>query len=160
MPAGQLLYHRAESLYKTGEHIYPGNWGRLVLGRGPAHGSFYREYLLEKIRELEFPGKPSRLKASFAFVDREFAEGWKRSEKAPFEYLYVVRIPDLTCQVHCADMSWIGTMMQYRSFAGVEKCARHYWNGDEKDPKQREVLVSGPLEVIERLTPLPEDKHN
>jgi hypothetical protein len=149
----ELLYPRAQGLYRPGDRIKAGNWGRLILGTGPGHPRFYAEYLLERIRRDEFADAPSRMDGAFAFESLDFAASWDRG----VEYVYAVRLIAPRERVHRGDMGWIDAMNEHRSFDGVEECARRYWRGDDREPKAREVVSPGGFEVIERLTRLPED---
>jgi hypothetical protein len=147
-----LLCHRTQALYEPGDFI-AGTWGRLILGIGPAHKRFYAEYLLERIRKAEFPSAPSRMKAAFAFEDAPYAMSWDRGTQ---EYVYAVRLADDKPQ-HRGNMAWIDAMNEYRSFEGVEDCARHYWTGDDRDARTWEIVASGGLVVEDRLTRIPEN---
>lgn len=149
-------FHRAQALYVTGERILPGNWGRLIRANGPRHAAFYREYMLEKIRGDEFPDRPSRMDAAFAFVDEEFALDWARTPNI-VEYVYAVRLAKPDGVHHLADMSLIDRLNDFRSFEGVESCARKYWRGEVVDPRQVELIVYSELIVEARLTRIPED---
>lgn len=159
-PAAPWLFHRANALYEPGDQIPPGNWGRLVLGIGPAHPLYFREYLWERIRRAEFPTKPSRMRACFAFEAVEAADKFVQNRDWP-TYTYAVRLTDATLPLHRGDTSWLepSLIQEFRTFEGVEGCARHYWNSDERSSGQFEIVVSGALEVVQRLTPIRENGH-
>ncbi len=147
-----MAFHVAAALYRPGDQIMPGNWGRLVMGRGPEHAFFYREYLWERIRGVEFPARHSRLNVAYTFTNLDFAQTYREAS----DFVYLVSIPaEITPDR--LDMSWIELVKAYRSFEGAEHCARSYWRGDERDPRQVELLVPGPLTIRERLTPIPEN---
>src|SRR5882672_9613578 len=74
----RLYYHRSQLLFRRGDLILPGNWGRVIWGYGPIHNRFYPEYALEVIRKQEFQEKPSRMTACFAFESHEKARTWAR----------------------------------------------------------------------------------
>lgn len=150
------LFHRSNALYEPGNRILPGNWGRLIQGIGPQHQHFFREYLWERVRqEPEFAELPSRMRAAFAFEDGGYAEQFVQQPDIP-TYTYLVRVADPKAVTHRADMTWLATdlIAQYRTFEGVEKCARHYWAGDDRAGTSWELLVAGELEIIQRLTPI------
>src|SRR5688572_23108483 len=107
------LYYRSESLFEPGDVIQPGNWGRVISGKGPAHSAFYREYFLESIRRSEFQSKPSRMKAAFVFEDFEFARTWDRQK---VEYIYSVKVADEAAPTCRTDMSWLEILPQHRTF--------------------------------------------
>jgi hypothetical protein len=153
-PSGQnrLLYHRSGLLYRAGDRIQPGNWGRVILGAGPPHNRFYAEYLLDRVRS-EFSEKPSRMEACFAFENFDAARAWSRG---PAEYVYAVRLADSASPRHRGDMDWIDALPLYRTFDGVEECARRYWAGHERGMKW-EIVVAGELVVVDRLTAIAEN---
>ena len=146
--SGFIYYHRTQPLYEPGDRILPGMWGRLVLGTGPAHSSFYREMVWEMVRCAVAPDAHSRLPAAFVFEEFDTAQAF-RSDRP--EYVYVVRF-DAALRTHRADMSLIDVATRHRSVADVEAIVRRYWAGEIIDPKQVEVLVDGELEVVARLT--------
>jgi hypothetical protein len=150
----KLFYHRTQALYHPGDTIAAGSWGRLILGTGPAHNRFYAEYLLESIRRAEFSSAPSRMAAAFAFEDADYAMNWNRG---PQEYVYAVSLLDSTAPQHRGNMNWIDAMNEYRSFEGVDECARHYWRADDRDPRAWEVISSSGFTVEDRLTHIPEN---
>lgn len=149
-----LYYHRTQALYEPGDKILRGNWGRIILGTGPDHNRFYPEYVLERVRAAEFASKPARMKAAFAFESFECCASWSRGKQ---EYIYAVRLEDPSCAFHRGDMTWIDIMPQYRSFDGVEHCARRYWSGEEREPGKWEIIAAGDLLIEDRLTKVPEN---
>ncbi len=154
-----LLYHRTAGLYGRGDRIHGGNWGRIILGVGPSHPAFYREYLLERIRQAGFPDKPSRMQAVFAFATFGFARDWTRPQAVP-EYVYAVRLTEPDGPQHRGDMSWVDMLPQFRSFEAVDRCVRRYWSGDDRDPQQIEIVASCDLIVEDRLTPIAENGYH
>lgn len=152
----RLYYHVSRGLYQRGDLIAAGNWGRIILGTGPNHPLFYREYLFERMRAAEFPKKPSRMRAAFAFESSASALGWNHGENVP-EYAYAVEITEPKAPLHRADMSWLTVIREYRTFEGAEDCARRYWGGDEREPNWAEIITAGPLRVLDRLTTIPDN---
>lgn len=149
----KLYYHCSRSLYAPGDTILPGSWGRLILGIGPRHHRFYAEYLIERIRTTEFPEKPSRMASAFAFEDAGYAGTFAQQKRDQVvEYVYAVQPADSDTPLHRGDMSWIDELPNYRTFAGVEEVARRYWRGDERDPRAWEMVMPGPLRIIDRLS--------
>jgi hypothetical protein len=149
----RAYYHCAKALYRREDQIQPGNWGRLVLGMGPDHSFFYREYMLERVRASEFRKRPSRLTCAFLFADATYAHEWAVAER---EFVYLARPLDDTepCRL---DMSWLTIIREYRTFEGVEGVARSYWSGVERSPREVELLVTGPIVIVDRITPIPEN---
>jgi hypothetical protein len=154
-----LYYHRSQLLYRKGDVIPPGNWGRVILGIGPAHKRFYPEYVLETIRRVEFTEKPSRMAAAFMFESHAGAVAWPRTViQGIQEHVYAVTVPE-GVPTHHGNFGWIDAMPLYRTFEGVEECARRYWRGDDRNPEQWEYVVSGALTVVDRLSKLEENGH-
>jgi len=153
-----MLFYRSRALYRKADRVYPGGWGNMVLGIGPKHGAYLREYAFEKIRSVEFAAYPSRMKSAFAFENCEFAISWKRGDYE--EYVYIVEVVDKTLTVHSGDMAWVDAVPHCRSFESLDECARRYWRGEERTPGDRaqfELLVEGELLIIERVTKLLEN---
>ena len=147
------MFHRAIALYEPGDRILPGNWGRVVAGIGPSHPSFFREYLLERIRQAEFQALPSRMASAFAFDALAAAEAFVHQAGQPI-YSYRVELASADAPLHRADITWLDVLDAYRTFGGVEEWARHYWRGDERQPGRLEVIAQSELIVLERLTPV------
>lgn len=146
---GLSMYHKSQQLYLPGDRIRVGNWGRTILGFGPLHNCYYREYLFERIRQAEFSDKPSRLEAVFAFVDRQFAIAWRRTEVP--ENVYAVRLSDPRASIHLGDMSWFDQLPQCRTFEEAEYCARQYWKGEQRQPETLEIVAACDLIAEERI---------
>jgi hypothetical protein len=158
-PPPAILYHRTQAFLQKGDLIHPGSWGRMVLGVGGSHAFFFREYLFEKIRELEFSSRPGRLSSAYAFENCEFARRFRANQN--LEHVYVVRPADRSCLSHRADMAWVDLVVQYRTFDGVDECARRYWRGELRDPSGQSVewLFDGALVVEDRITPIENGFH-
>ena len=143
-----MPYYKSQMWYVRGERVHFGNWGRTIFGIGPAHNRFYPEYLLEKIRQLEFPNLPSRMRSSFVFENRDFALNWNR---IPGEHTYLVCIDDNNAISHRGDMGWIDLMVSVHSFDEVEDIARRYWRGEVRNQNQLEIVVPSELIIEERI---------
>lgn len=152
MAESRVLYHKSQQLYKPGEHIVSGNWGRTVLGFGPIHHLYFREYLFESIRSREFTDKPSRLVSAFAFIDGRFAMAWQRSQTV--ENTYIVSLSDPTRPIHQGDMTWIDQLPLCRTFEEVEDCARQYWKGEMRQSGVLEIVAPCDL-IVEKRLPQP-----
>lgn len=155
-----FYYHRSQLLYEKGETIQPGNWGRVIQGAGPIHNRFYPEYVLEKIRQAEFTEKPSRMSSCFVFEDFAQAQKWGRIViQGIQEHVYAVAIPD-GVSYHRGNVGWVDAMPLYRTFVGLDECVRNYWRGNDRTPDLWELLVAGPLTVVDRLDRLEENGHS
>ena len=150
----EFLYHRSNALYAPGDRIMPGNWGRLVLGIGASHPSFFREHLWERMRQSHYPDLPSRMTAGYAFEQVSRAERFTQNP-AWQTYTYLVAIADPSLPTHRADMGWVDLVVGYHEFEAVERVVHHYWAGDEQSPDGWEWLTAGELLVRQRLTAIP-----
>lgn len=142
------LWHRSKALYKPGDLIQPGNWGRVVLGMGAGHNFYLREYVLEKIRAKEYPPLPSRLEATFAYVSQNAA-----LRSFVDHGLYEVEVVDETAATHRADIDWVDSMPGCRKFDDLEDAARRYWDGVATEPGNDtfEIVSTSALRVVQRV---------
>lgn len=147
--APEVLFHKTISLYAPGDVIVPGNYGRVVLGTGVRHSSFFREQILEAVRSKEFKGAPSRLSSAYAFTDVDAAEAFAPDA---FPNLYSVTLAEESSPRHSADMAWLDRLAACHTFQGVEACARGYWSGEVLQSSTVETLTTSALIVVERLT--------
>ena len=150
MTDAAIMCHRSQRLYLPGERVPIGSWGHTILGIGPAHNFYFREYLFEKIRQAEFNDKPSRMDSVFAFVNQQFALNWQRGQ----ENTYAVHLSDPTGNIHRGDMSWLDQLYQCRTFEAAEYCARRYWKGEQRQPDALEIVAASDLIVEERIFPV------
>jgi hypothetical protein len=100
-----LYYHCSRNLYKNGDTILPGSWGRLLLGTGPDHHRFYAEYLIE--RNTEPPNvRTSRREWTLPLPSRfSICDGFAQLKRGgAVEYVYVVQPEDLDVSSHRGDM--------------------------------------------------------
>lgn len=69
----------------------------------------------------------------------------------------MVSVADPASKIFRTDMTWIDVVVDFRTFDGVEHCARRYWRGEERTPNgvTMEVLVEGDLVVVDRITAIP-----
>lgn len=148
-------FHKAALLFQPGDRVQPGAWGRLIFAAGPRHQHFYREYIWERVREARYPALPSRMRSAFAFETLQGAEGFFR-DGLP-EFIYTVDVVG-TPTVHCADMSWLDLIMDRHEFQALDDLADHYWRGDVLNPARLELVVDGQLQVVRRVTQIPEDQ--
>lgn len=98
------LYHCTHHELAVGSLIEPGNWGRMLMQIGPAHGCWNREIILEAVRISIFPTKPSRLKSVFACETIEAIRGY-RSVQCPQGFIYEVVMADVSAGTHKGDFN-------------------------------------------------------
>jgi hypothetical protein len=155
-------YHVAAGLYRPGDMIYPGTWGRLIQGTGPDHALYFRELAFEAVRSQQFPECVSRMAAAFAFTNVDAANQHLSAIAPPGSlrhYVYSVRIDD--AEPHdLLDMSWFDAIREYRSFEATQRAITAYWSGVHRGPEKLELLSAGPLTIIDRVTPITENGHS
>jgi hypothetical protein len=138
MPESTRLYYRWDMrAFRPGDSIPPGNWGAWTFRLGPPRkvrphvygGSkfFYREYVFEQIRLVEFPHAPSRVESSFAFLDVQAALRW--SGQADIGSLYEVEEAQGGTPSAVLDMEHVSALNDCRDFVCVQDMIRAYWSG-------------------------------
>jgi hypothetical protein len=142
----------------TGAVIQAGNWGRIVIGWGPRHNAYLREYAFEQIRRQEFPDLPSRIESVFVFEDPAFAMAWTRVNPPEPEHVYRVEPIEARTRTVRVDMTWVDTFSQYHSFDSIDECIRRHWRANASQQPKWEVLIAGPVTVCERVSPIPDDQ--
>lgn len=66
------------AIYRHGDVIPPGNWGRIVRAMREAHPNWRQEVLLESRREVVNPSAPSRLSSTYLYTSLRIARRWAR----------------------------------------------------------------------------------
>jgi hypothetical protein len=109
---------------------------------------------LEIIRAREFPDKPTRFQAAFAFVNEQGARWW-RSHERHGAIVYAVEPVDPAAASHLGDM--LGVQQIANVDATPQDAARRYWSQGRPvmlTPDQvsiLEFLSAGPLRVVAKL---------
>jgi hypothetical protein len=145
--AEQRYTRTDERDFSPGDRIPAGRWGTTVLASGPTHRFFYREELLEAVRQHEYPGRPSRYTCGFAWPGEP---RWDALQ--PGEIEYAVRWE--VAGAFVADATLLADIGAV-ALDEVVRLARLYWQAAEP-PVVAEVLVPGDLIVIgRRVLPKP-----
>ena len=157
------MFHKARELYAVGQIIAKGHWIQLTQGMGTRNENyvFFSECLFEYVRQTEFPSALSRTSATFVFESEGDAQRMPdRSSHYP-EHIYRVRPAGNPCTQFKADMGWLTALENAsHTFDGVQEFIRSYWRGDpyfKSDESHFEILLDCNIEIIERLTPIPEN---
>lgn len=152
------IWHYAPIQLEPGSIINPGNWGRIISEAGPSHHCFAQEQVLENIRAMTFPYKPSRLRCNFAFRSKESAIAYQtiQQEKGGyFNILYRV-VPLLTNpSVHFGDYNLVEVTKHATNDVEANNNAGHYWANTTKTEWSRfpgvsceELLVESPFGIV------------
>jgi hypothetical protein len=150
-----LHFHCAASLLAPESIIEPGNWGRIIRNAGWSHNLAAREVILEHIRGVSYPQKPSRLDALFFFDDETEARFYAASDGRHVTMMvYEIELLDASAVRHTAD---------WRNVSGRGPLnldwASEYWQGvylpPHPDPAWpvacREVLAVSQARILRRL---------
>lgn len=146
-------FHFAPIMLAPGSIIEPGNFGRIIRRRGPAHNLYRREMAYEAIRQQHFPSRPSRLDCLFCFPTEGEAELCRAHINGYADsILYEVESDEV--DPHLADMN--SALQNFALPAFDNSVIAYYWRGWQRspDPKAvilREVLLQSPVKVIRRL---------
>jgi hypothetical protein len=137
-----MPFHKSTTLYRPGDLVHPGSWGRIISAYGAAHGQFIRETLFEHIRATEFAHRPSRWSCGFAFEDEAFARTWDRGLA---ELVYPVELVNGSASFR-ADIGLLdGSGLTRDAWIAA---IRRYWVGEIVNPARVEMLVVGDMRVI------------
>lgn len=137
------LFHIAPLPLAPGSIILPGNWGRIIRHAGHAHTLARRETELEKHRAAEWPEKPTRWEATFAFLSEAVARKFWNTR--PTDLLYEVAHLTVGAPQHVGNLNAVEPIKgQGETWATA---ARRYWgNGLPDIPMPG--LAEPPLEVV------------
>jgi hypothetical protein len=150
MKSSLTFFHLAPILLAPGSQILPGNWGRIKRQQPNLEGVLFREYVIEQVRQREFPSKPSRLDCVFAFRDADTARGFAAQAGGWFAtcILYRVSTEADSASIHYANYNFPGP--GGGAMDSVEELARTYW---AEEPKECvEVLIQAPVTITEVVT--------
>jgi hypothetical protein len=148
-----VFFHASGLLYRPGDVIPAGNWGRVIFGTGPTHPLFYREYLFERVRREVAPDAPSRMASAYVLEDRDAARRF--AEASAHRYVYVVELI-ANGRTFRGDLGWIDMLAQWHSFEGVEHVATSYWRGEPASGTW-ETLTMTSLIARQRLSWIPDN---
>lgn len=150
LPEVRVTWHTCRELYRPGETIGGGRWGRIVLATGSAHPAWEREQLLEQVRNDVAGAAPSRLASAFAHAELAAA----RSYAAPDEQIYQVELTDVSVTLDMLWVTWIRESLSSGDRTRAERQAAHYWGGQSARnylpaaTPHWEVLTPGDLLVV------------
>ena len=138
------------NVLRTGEVVAPGNWGAVIRQHGATHGSWQRENVLEQIRSADFPAKPTRFEAAFAFTDLNSATWWWHHERRT-DFVYEVEVVEIGAASHIGDL--LGVQMIAGVDASPEDAARRYWSQGPRFKTSDGVFIDelvtlSPLRVV------------
>lgn len=146
------MYHSSPVPLGVGSIIEPGNWGRIVRTYSGASGNVpingLNEIALELARLAYNPGAPSRLACVFAVETVEGAASYRDMHHRA-GIIYKVEPIEPEASMHVGNYQ-IPIATHGDAFVGqaLERF-RSYWV--DMHTAQREVLLSCPIRILERL---------
>lgn len=148
-----LLWHLAYSSLPAGTPVQPGSLGEKYRNGGLPSEQIHRESVLESVRAAQFPEKPSRLFACFAFDNIKTARLYQRLH-FPNGILHEVQA--IAIKYHVGNFSAIQPLP--RRAESFEEMAARYWRNDlrvtlEEHPtiELTEIVIAGPLMVLRAI---------
>lgn len=129
------LYHLAPLGLTPGSQIVAGRYGRLLQINGWNHPNAYREMHLEDVRRKQFPDRPSRLQASFAFLSfqeaiffRHHFDGFRN------HHLYMVELANPKATSFITYYHWINGWAARGHLMLDPSWPERYWTGTSAVP--------------------------
>lgn len=152
-----VYYHCSHRELDKGDIIEPGNWGKMIREAGTKHRSWNREMLLEEMRVLHFPEKPSRLNSCFCCISLETMNLYQK-HLCPNGYIYEVEIMDAFAPFHTGDFNAVEPMPRHH--ADKYQIAYGYWQYRYKTTIEfegkaiacTEFLTASRLRVLQKLS--------
>jgi hypothetical protein len=144
-----LLYTVARiGRYETGQAYEHGDFAEHLGDEDP---QLLREHILEGVRADEFPDRPSRSNAFFAWKSIADARRWLK-ERADLSAhgIYVIR-PGPDSVVFEGDFGWLA--LTAASIEEWDARSFGYWSGEARFAEARwEVVIAGPITVLDKIT--------
>lgn len=136
---------------EVGSVVNPGNWGRMMMNYTPASSSpwvLVRELAYEKVREEEFPDKPSRLECIYLCNTEQELRTFMDQNGRIFDIGYEVELVDAALPSHigCLENPNIGDHDNYPQF---KNRAKEYWHGGNVITP--EFITLSPIKVVRKL---------
>lgn len=150
------LYRVSQSLHPPGFILSKGSWGdefsRYTIARCStdflAPWRVASESIIERVRALEFPARPSRLRCCFSFPDEATARGLLAN--SPGYSVEVCEPVNPQANQFTADFSLLSSNSRFGLhepfLATNERIARLYWSGGQS--LIPELLIESDLRVI------------
>jgi hypothetical protein len=149
------LYHTNQEDLPPGSIVQPGAWGGRVLEQRDKHQSWKREIILEAVRLLDFPDKPSRFNATFSCELLETIRCY-HGQHCPQDFIYEVELVDPAAPQHKGDFNAVEPM-RGRSETFNQIAVKYWlyslktnvaeWPGVECS----EIVSASPLRILKRL---------
>jgi hypothetical protein len=159
-------FHCAPIILDTGSIIKKGNWGRILnLYSSQTPGDallIYREYVLEKIRTLDYSTKPSRLNSCFVTKSLEHALIYRNFQDQR-GIIYKVELTEPDAKTHIGGWNSVSPVLHQSWLQSMEGIAHDYWQGklfpyNIQDNYQKiveynqlvEIVIDSDLRIIEQ----------
>lgn len=137
---------------RPGSVVEPGNYGRIVRHHGQEHHLWGREELLERVRQADFPTKPSRLTSAYYCPEVADAQ-WFQNHHSNAGIIYLVVPLSPEAPRHAGYMNCLPPI----AGRDGEDIARRYWAADLKVqgpdgyPAQ-EIVIASPMLIVQDVS--------
>ncbi len=127
---------------------------KLFLKKGMLYSyfQFTREIILEEVRELLFPEKPSRTNAIW-LTDSFYKDRWIEIF-SNFNLPFKIFLVKFSGNIHKADARWLTINETPHSFKSYYQNAKGYWNGEilsQNGMPDEEYIGNGFIEIIQEI---------
>ncbi|RNC77259.1 hypothetical protein DA717_11235 [Piscirickettsiaceae bacterium NZ-RLO2] len=162
----EVFYHSSPTPLETGSTILPGNYGNIIQHYGSNHPLFEREMLLEEIRKINYPEKPSRLNCCFLCrTIPEMLLYLRLNCFDQYQYIYEAAICQTDKELHIGNYCCLPPTKDSPPVAGKEpkQLTIDYWEHNDSSQKMHvpqypgvplfEVVTASPIRLVSSGTP-------
>jgi len=148
-----FYYYACSYPLASGSIINPGNWGRIIQKYNiSSFGNpwiLFREEVFEKVRQSEFPTKPSRYKSIFLCETKDMLAQFLQLANRSLDLIYEVELLDATAPIHRGCLLNLDFAPQENMQSFTLK-ARAYWNG--ANVQRPEIASTSSIKIISQLS--------
>ena len=144
-----MYYYLCSYPLGEGSVVERGNWGRITRIHSllrPLRLYVKLENVFEKIRLKEFPNRPSRFDCLFLCSNSSSLKKFMRIRK--LDLPYEVELTNQNAKKFETDWSLI---KKDKSIKEIEKDARKYWNPQDVEDENKEVLIESDIRIVRRI---------
>lgn len=125
------LFHVCPTWLRSGSIIRGGNYGRIVTNNGVSSPHWYRESVLENVRQADYASKPSRMSSAFVCEDIEVARFFQQTQCANGLIYEVETVNDHdSLNWHAADFNYVQELPNLK--LNIIDVAHLYWKGTQR----------------------------
>lgn len=128
---------------RTNSIVEKGNWGRIC----KLEKDRPLEITFERIRQQEFPDRPSRFECVFLCPTLENARFFISTTRRKFDLIYEIDLVDSNANIFETDWTIVHSTL-LNTEAKREEAARKYWNPAHIDEQRKEILVNSAIRIL------------